>query len=154
MYVCITVTFTYLHQPSLGKQEWGMEPPFQRTGTWCLRMADQLKQQEGIKATECHCNKISRLSSTLIMKTRRCVSWHVKFDIHSGVAWHGPSSALARPLEMLLGPRLGQGPTSTPSILERFMPSIWASPSTFDWRTWFGRTKINTWIRPWLCHKY
>ena len=29
----------------------------------------------------------------------------------SGVAWHGPSRALARPLEMLLGPRWGQGPT-------------------------------------------
>ena len=29
----------------------------------------------------------------------------------SGVAWHGPSRALARPLEMLLGPRWSQGPT-------------------------------------------
>ena len=29
----------------------------------------------------------------------------------SGVAWHGPSRAMARPLEMLLGPRWGQGPT-------------------------------------------
>ena len=32
-------------------------------------------------------------------------------SLNSGVAWHGPSRALARPLEMLLGPRWGQGPT-------------------------------------------
>ena len=31
--------------------------------------------------------------------------------LSSGVAWHGPSRAMARPLEMLLGPRWGQGPT-------------------------------------------
>ena len=29
----------------------------------------------------------------------------------SGVGWHGPSRAMARPLDMLLGPRWGQGPT-------------------------------------------
>ena len=38
------------------------------------------------------------------------VNFNDQFAI-SGVAWHEPSRALARPLEMLLGPRWGQGPT-------------------------------------------
>ena len=39
-----------------------------------------------------------------------------------------------------------------PSILGRFAPSIRTSPLTFDWGPWFGPSKINSWIRPWLSY--
>ena len=36
-----------------------------------------------------------------------------------------------------------------PSILRRFAPSIRDSPSTFDWGSWFGPLKVNSWIHQW-----
>ena len=38
---------------------------------------------------------------------------------------------------------------ASPSILGRFAPSIWASPSTFGWKLGLAPPKINSWIRHW-----
>ena len=49
----------------------------------------------------------------ILPQHRHCGGLPHKFNIRYTVAlaWHGPSRAMARPLEMLLGPRWGQGPT-------------------------------------------
>ena len=86
---------------------------------------------------------LSFISNVCLKYAPKCMVSRLNFQKFSGEGLTEPPPQTPPPVFSRALPSV----RASPSILGRFAPSIRASPSTFDWGSWFGPPKVNSWIR-------